>query len=264
MPKFDKKIVINDSLSTGDRVVLCAAEFFGTGILVLLGCMGCVAGFTSTKYIPHEQISLTFGIAVMIGIQCFGHISGGHINPAVTVAAAALGTIPLIQVPIYFVGQFAGAIAGFGVLVAVTPSDYVKVNSSELGVCSPAVNSAINQMQGFLVEFVATLVLILACCAIWDKRNSDKHDSVTIRLGLTVAALAMAAGPYTGANMNPARSFGPALWNGDWRNDQWVYWVGPLLAGLLGGLFYRIVFNKSDDPSNEPRPNEAIPLNDKA
>lgn len=257
------KIQVTDDLTTLQRVVLCASEFGGTAILVFLGCMGCVTGIAGGS-IPHEQISLTFGLAVMVAIQVFGHVSGSHINPIVTVAAATLGTIPLIQVPIYFVGQLLGALAGYGLLKAVTPSDFLNGGNGTVGVCSPAINPNITPTQGLLVEFIVSLILTLVCCGVWDHRNSTKHDSAPIRFGFTIAVLAFAAGPYTGSNMNPVRSFAPALFNGDWDN-HWVYWVGPLGAGFVGALLYRVIFaTPPPPPVNRNDIVEGIPLQDKA
>lgn len=255
-------------MTTMDRIILCAGEIVATAILVFLGCMGCVTGIAGGS-IPHEQISLTFGLAVMVSVQVFGHVSGSHINPIVTVAAATLGNISLLQVPIYFTGQMLGALLGFGLLKVVTPEKFMGnvistvANGTILkspGVCSPGLHRDVSPGQGLLVEFLATLILALVCCGVWDHRNSDKHDSVAIRFGLAIAVLAMAAGPYTGANMNPARSFAPALFNGDWDN-HWVYWVGPLLAGFVGALIYRLVFAKEPQPKKEDLP-EGIALND--
>ncbi|CAH1130323.1 unnamed protein product [Ceutorhynchus assimilis] len=263
-----KKIQITDDMSTIDRLTLCAGEVVGTAILVFLGCMGCVTALGQKQFIPHEQISWTFGLAVMVAVQVFGHVSGSHINPIVTVAAATLGNIPLIQVPIYFLGQLLGALVGYGLLKVVTPNQFmgnVFVQGANgtvhktLGVCSPALHPEVTAFQGFLVEFLATLILALVCCGVWDHRNGNKHDSVPIRFGFTIAVLAMAAGPYTGANMNPVRSFAPALYNGDWQN-HWLYWAGPLLAGFVGAIMYRLIFAK-DPPRNDQIP-EALPLND--
>ncbi|XP_066156013.1 aquaporin AQPAe.a-like isoform X2 [Euwallacea fornicatus] len=256
-------------MTTMDRVVLCAGEVVATAILVFLGCMGCVQDIAGGS-IPHEQISFTFGLAVMVSVQVFGHVSGSHINPIVTVAAATLGNISLIQVPIYFVGQMFGALLGFGLLKLATPAKFMgnvvfAVNGTatkSLGVCSPQLHTAVSPFQGLLVEFLATLILALVCCGVWDHRNSNKHDSTAIRFGLTIAVLAMAAGPYTGANMNPARSFAPALFNGDWDN-HWLYWVGPLLAGFVGALAYRLLFAKDPPPSKTDELAEEIPLNDR-
>lgn len=251
-----KKIVLFDNTTVIDKCVFFGAEFFGTYILVFLGCLGCVPNIKGVAP-PHEQIALTFGLAVMLAIQCFGHISGGHINPIVTVAAAVLGHIALIQVPIYFVAQLLGALAGYGTVKIIVPSEYM---TSPGGVCSPG-----GWLQGgfesMLMEFILSFMLVLICGAIWDWKNLDKHDSVTIRLGLAVAVLAMAGGSFSGSNMNPARSFAPALINGNWKN-HWAYWVGPLLAGLLGGALYRFAFTK-EQPKKTNGP-ESIPLNEKA
>lgn len=257
-----KKIQITDDMSTTDRVVLCAAEVVGTAILVFLGCMGCVTGIAGGS-IPHLQISFTFGLAVLVAIQVVGHVSGAHINPIVTIAAATLGNIPLIQVPIYFVGQFFGALVGYGLLKISTPANFLPIRSANdtrnVGVCSPGFGPDVSVLQGFLVEFLATLILALVCCGVWDSRNNNKHDSIPIRFGMTVAVLAMAAGPYTGANMNPVRSFAPALFNGDW-NDHWVYWVAPILAGFIGALLYRLIFTVDPPPNRNEIP-EGVPLN---
>lgn len=263
-----KKIQLTDNMSTKDRAILCLSEIAATAILVFLGCMGCVSGVGGG--VPtHLQICFTFGLAVMVSVQVFGHISGSHINPLVTVAAVTLGNIPLIQVPIFFVGQFLGALLGFGLLKAVTPdilmgNIYVHTANEtikKVGVCSPAIAANIETGQGLLVEFLISFILALVCCGVWDPKNSDKHDSVAIRFGLTIAVLAMAAGPYTGANMNPVRSFAPALFNGDWK-DHWVYWVGPLAGGFAAALFYRLAFSKDAPQSNKTSPEE-LPLNDK-
>ncbi|KAJ8935464.1 hypothetical protein NQ318_007567, partial [Aromia moschata] len=105
---------------------------------------------------------------------------------------------------------------------AVTPATLLKPRFNEtVGLCSPNFNSNITPVQAMLVEFILSLILVWVCCALWDSRNVGKDDSLAIRLGLTVAGLIMAGGSYTGANLNPARSFGPALINGDWDN-HWV------------------------------------------
>ncbi|XP_063902915.1 aquaporin AQPcic-like isoform X2 [Zophobas morio] len=256
---FRKKIQISDNMSTLDRVVLCASEICGTAILVFLGCAGCINfGVPPT----HLQICLTFGLAVMVAVQCFGHISGSHINPVVTVAAATLGNIPLIQVPIYFAGQMLGALSGFALVKLATPAEYLPSNST-VGLCSPELHDGVSPVQGLLIEFLISLMLTLVCCGVWDIRNNTKHDSVPIRFGLTIAVLALAGGPYTGANMNPARSFAPALLNGDWQN-HWVYWIGPLGAAFIGALFYRFLFGKEPIEEEQANNAEVIPLNDKA
>ncbi|XP_022902292.1 aquaporin AQPcic-like [Onthophagus taurus] len=253
------KIVVNDNSNTAERVIKFFGEFFGTAVLVFLGCQGCVK-LTAIGQ-PHESIAWIFGLAVMVAIQCFGHVSGGHINPIVTLAAAILGHLPLLLVPIYFLAQFLGALAGYATLMAMTPPGILKGPEAAVGTCSPAFGPGITAPQALLNEFVLSFILTLTCCAVWDWRNTDKHDSVTLRLGFMITVLAMAGGPYSGANMNPARSFAPALLNGDWAG-HWVYWVGPLSAGAAAAILYRFAFTKSQP--EKTRTPEGIPLNEKA
>ena len=254
MGKLGEKFIYMDKLSTLERVILCASELFGTAILVFLGCMSCAVGVSGGN-VPHMQISFAFGLAVMLSVQTFGHISGSHINPIITIAAAVCGKLAFIEVPIYFIGQFAGAFLGYGLLMSITPEQYqakyniiqtapnVTESVKVIGVCSPQVHGELTGFQGMFGEFLLSLFFVLIVCSVWDHRNATKHDSVPIKLGLAIAALALAGGPFTGANMNPARSFAPAAWHGDW-DKHWVYWVGPILAGFVGGALYRIIFTK--------------------
>nr|XP_023027649.1 aquaporin AQPAe.a-like isoform X1 [Leptinotarsa decemlineata] len=184
--------------------------------------------------------------------QIFGHISGSHLNPAVTVAAFTLGHMPLIQVPIFFVGQILGSLAGFGLLKAVTPSHLLKFPNSTIGLCSASPNGNLSSFQVVLVEFILTFILAWACCGVWDSRNNGSKDSVPLRLGLTVTGLALAGGPYSGAHMNPARTFGPALFNGNW-DFHLLYWLGPICGGFVAAMVYRLIFSReaSHDASLE-------------
>ncbi|XP_045470736.1 aquaporin AQPAn.G-like isoform X2 [Harmonia axyridis] len=257
-----KKIYMNDNLSTLDRIVLCFAEFLGTGMLIFIGCMGCA----NMGSLPDPmKVSFAFGLAIMIAVQCFGHISGSHINPAVTVAAVILGHTPVMHIPLYFIGQLLGGIGGFGLLKALSPVEATEpiVNGTTTHICSPGpLSSDLHPWQGVGVEFALTFILVMLCAAVWDCRNTDKVDSLSIRLGLAVAVLAMVGASYTGANMNPARSFGPALINGDWDN-WWIWWVGPMLGGLVAGLLYRIIFSKEYDML-EHSIAEVVPMNERA
>ncbi|XP_031342350.1 aquaporin AQPAe.a-like isoform X1 [Photinus pyralis] len=254
-----EKFILMDKLSTVERVILCASELFGTAILVFLGCMSCAIGLSGGN-VPHVQISFAFGLAVMLSVQTFGHISGSHINPIITIAAAVTGQLAFIEVPIYFIGQFVGAFIGYGLLMSITPEHHqakyelrhtglnITENVKVLGVCSPQMNAELSGLQVMFCEFLLSLLFVLIVCSVWDYRNANKHDSVALKLGLAITGLALAGGPFSGANMNPARSFAPAAWHGDW-NLHWAYWIGPILAGFVGGALYRILFTK-------PRPVE--------
>lgn len=173
-----------------DIVSLFLAELSGLGFILFFGCMGCLNGA------PHYQIALNFGIAVMTSVQIFGFISGAHFNPAVTAAALICKKITLPMACIYFMAQMLGGFMGFGLLKLVIPKE-----AFSSGLCSTVPREDVSTIQALTIEFVATTVLILVCCAVWDERNSHLHDSVALRFGFVIFMLACSAGPFTGASM---------------------------------------------------------------
>ncbi|XP_072761448.1 aquaporin AQPcic-like isoform X2 [Anoplolepis gracilipes] len=237
------------------------AELIGTAILVLLGCMGCVSGLGVIP--PHLQITLTFGLAVMLVIQCIGHISQAHINPAITVGAVILGKKTIPEALVYFVSQLIGAILGYGMLKVVTPKDRLTAGAIEQSdmFCVTDLHADLSAIQGLILEGIATAILMLVFCSVMDSRNEKNTDSVPVRFGLAVAVLATAFGPYTGCSMNPVRSFAPALWNNQWSH-QWVYWFGPIGGALITSFAYRTIFGVSENiPEDEEPTAEAVALN---
>ncbi|XP_055916572.1 aquaporin AQPAn.G-like isoform X2 [Eupeodes corollae] len=246
-------------ISMVDKITVFLAELISTGLLIFLGCMGCV----KSDIFPnnHLQTTLNFGLVIMILIQCFGCVSGAHMNPAVTLAAVIYKLItPMVGV-IYVVGQFLGAFIGYGLLKALVPANTVKIAGAEHGLCVTTPTSEISTLQGLGIEFVLTTVLIFLCCGVWDPRNAKHHDSVAIKFGLAVASLACTGGPFTGASMNPARSFAPALWNADFT-DHWIYWVGPMAAALVASIAYKAVFRREEplEKDSKLRAMEELPL----
>lgn len=178
-----------------DKLPAFLAELIGTGLLLFFGCAGCIPWFGSN----HLQIVLNFGLAVMAVVQIFGCISGAHFNPAVTIAAFICKRVDINTACLYFVAQLIGSFMGFGLLKVVTPASkfsHTFANSSiesTFELCMTLPETSISSWQAVLIEFVATAVLILTCCACaWDKRNSNHHDSLPLRFGLTVAGLACA------------------------------------------------------------------------
>ncbi|XP_033154306.1 aquaporin isoform X2 [Drosophila mauritiana] len=224
--------------STLDKISAFLGELIGTGILVFLGCMGCV----KTDLFPnsHLQIVLNFGFAVLVAIQCFGCVSGAHLNPAVTVAAYIYEMVTLRMAFAYFAAQMLGAFIGYGLLMVLLPSSTLNVGA---GLCVTLPHDSVSTGQAFGIEFVITSILVIVCCGVWDPRNSKFHDSVGIRFGLAIACLACAAGPFTGASMNPARSFAPALWN-KYFESNWIYWLAPLSSSAITAYAYKVVFRR--------------------
>jgi aquaporin NIP len=202
------------------------AELVGAYAVVTAGC-GAVVVDTQTGALTHVGIALTFGLIIMVMIAATGHLSGAHFNPAVTVAFAFTRHFPWREVPAYVLGQLAGATAGALTLRVVFG------NVAGLGATVPR-GSAV---QSLVLEILLTAVLMFVIIAVaTDTRAVGQLAAVAI--GATVALDALWGGPISGASMNPARSFGPALVAGIWR-DQWVYWLGPLLGAIIGAALYQ-------------------------
>ncbi|KAM7361468.1 aquaporin AQPAe.a-like [Cochliomyia hominivorax] len=220
-------------------IKLFFSEFIATAFLMFAACMGAWEAtiFENTNF----QISFNIALVVMIAIQCFGHISGGHINPTVTVAAYVNGIVNFPMLIVYCVGQILGATAGFGLLKAVSPP-------MPENFCMSLPDKQLNILQIFVVEFVLSAILTVVVCAIWDSSNAGRHDSLPIRLGFTLGCLVFTGSRFSGGSMNPARSFAPALIMSNF-DYQWIYWVSPLSSAFITSYIY-IYFFKT--PEREP------------
>lgn len=144
----------------------------------------------------------------------------------------------------------------------VTPSENLTAGPAAQAdtFCVTDLHPNVSAIQGLILEGIATGLLILVVCSVWDARNAKNTDSVPIKFGLAVAVLATTIGPYTGCSMNPVRSLAPALWNNQWSR-HWVYWFGPIGGSLLFSFGYRVVFGVSDKVEEEPVAPEAVALN---
>lgn len=149
--------------------------------------------------------------------------------------------------------QLVGATLGYGLLLLMTPEE-IFFQKGLAGTCMTLPHPAVSVTKAFFIEFLLTSALVATVCGVWDPRNRAVGDSAAIRIGLTIVALSLAGGPFTDASMNPVRSFGPALWNGNW-DYHWLYWVAPLAAGLVSSSFYKMIFwrkNPKDQPEGQP------------
>ncbi|KAM9323378.1 aquaporin-4 [Pholidichthys leucotaenia] len=215
-----------------------SGEYLASFIFVLLG-LGSTINWAAGEEKPFPAdlvlISLCFGLTIATMVQCFGHISGGHINPAVTAAMVVTRKLSLAKATFYIVAQCLGAVTGAGILYIVTPAG-VRGN---MGVT--AVSSKISVGQGFLVELLITFELVFTIFASCDPKRTDLGGSASLAIGFAVAVGHLFAIPYTGASMNPARSFGPAMVTLNFEN-HWVYWVGPILGGVLAAGLYEYLY----------------------
>ncbi|HEV7715731.1 MAG TPA: aquaporin Z [Steroidobacteraceae bacterium] len=218
-----------------------AAEFIGTFWLVLGGCGSAVlaAAFPGVG-IGLLGVALAFGLTVLTMAYAIGHISGCHLNPAVSVGLAVAGRFKWADLLPYIIAQVLGAILGAGVLYLIASGKIgfdVKAGlaSNGFGEHSPGGYS----LQSALVsEVVMTFMFLLIILGATDKRAPAGFAPVAIGLGLTLIHLISI--PVTNTSVNPARSTGPALFVGDWALAQlWVFWVAPIVGAAIAGVVYR-------------------------
>ena len=223
-----------------------SAEFLGTFWLVLGGCGSAVlaAAFPGVGIGLHG-VSLAFGLTVLTMAFAIGHISGCHLNPAVSVGLWAAGRFPANQLVPYIVSQVLGAIAGAAVLYVIA-SGHASFNvaagfaSNGYGEHSPG---GYTLLAALVCEVVMTAFFLLVILGSTDKKAPAGFAPIAIGLALTLIHLISI--PVTNTSVNPARSTGVALFVGDWAVSQlWLFWLAPIVGALLGAQAYRLI---SDD-----------------
>ena len=225
-----------------------AAEFVGTFWLVLGGCGSAVlaAAFPDVG-IGLLGVSLAFGLTVMTMAFAIGHISGCHLNPAVSIGLWAGGRFPAAQLLPYIVAQVLGAMAAGGVLLVIASGRAgfevsAGFASNGYGAFSPGGYSLV---AALVTEVVMTMMFLVVILGATDKRAPQGFAPVAIGLGLTLIHLISI--PVTNTSVNPARSTGVAAYVGGWAVEQlWLFWVAPIVGGVLGALLYRFIGTAKD------------------
>jgi aquaporin Z len=229
------------------------AEFIGTLWLVFGGCGSAViAAAYPMLGIGFIGVALAFGLTVLTMAYAIGHISGCHLNPAVTLGLFAGGRFRAVELLPYIVAQIAGACAGGGILYAIAIGKAgfdvaAGFACNGYGSHSPGGYTLVSCLLAEVVLSAFFLIIILGST---DKRAPQGLAPIAIGLGLTLIHLIGI--PITNTSVNPARSTGVAIFVGGWALQQvWLFWVAPLFGGVIGGILYRILFTERLDVSSE-------------
>jgi len=219
------------------------AEFFGTFWLVLGGCGSAVlaAAFPQVG-IGFLGVAFAFGLTVLTMAFAIGHISGCHLNPAVSIGLWAGGRFPAKDLGPYIVVQVIGAIVAAGVLYIIASGKAGFDVASGFAANGYAAHSpgGYSLIAGFVAEIVMTLFFVLVILGATDKRAPQGFAPIAIGLCLTLIHLVDI--PVTNASVNPARSTGPAVFVGGWALAQlWLFWVAPIIGAIIGGIVYRFL-----------------------
>lgn len=238
------------------------AELIGTFGLVAAGC-GAIVAFEQGA-LSSIGVALAFGLVIALMVAATGHISGGHINPAVSIGLATTGHLPWKDLPFYLLAQLIGA-----TLAALMLLGFFGAHAQTATVTLPAPH--VSWLQAALIEMVITAFLVFVISAVaTDPRGIGRYVA-PFAIGGTILLGALWGGPITGGSMNPARSFGPALISGlanhnlDWTNLS-LYIIGPIVGGIIGAVLYHLIrkpaseiedeveVDAADDVPSTPRP----------
>lgn len=219
------------------------AECFGTFVLVLGGCGAAVLAAAFPKLgIGFAGVAFAFGLAQLTMCYAIGHISGSHINPAVTVGLATARRFPWREVVPYIIAQVVGGVIAGGVLYVIASG--IPTFSLSGGLASDGY--AAHSPGGYalpaclICEIVMTFIFVMIILGSTDKLAASGFAGLAIGLGLTLIHLISI--PVTNTSVNPARSTGPAVWVGGWATHQlWLFWVAPIVGGIIAGLVYPLI-----------------------
>lgn len=211
------------------------AEFIGTFVLVLFACgTAAVVGCSAANGTGYLLTALAFGLVIVAMAYSIGNVSGCHINPAVSIAMLVSGKLSIKDFIGYIIAQFAGATAGAAVLMAFV--------GKETGLGANALYKE-DILLSLLIEVILTFVFVIAILGVTSKTSNGAVSGIVI--GLTLTLVHILGISFTGTSVNPARSFGPALFvGGDALANIWVFILAPLVGGVLAALVYKFLDNQ--------------------
>ncbi|CAI5765230.1 aquaporinaquaporin-5-like [Podarcis lilfordi] len=207
-----------------------ACEFVATVIFIFI-VLG--SAFKWPLQLPSVlQISMAFGLTIGTLVQAFGHVSGSHVNPAVTIAYFVGNQISIVRSVLYVVLQLLGAVTGAGIIYSVTPKDVrhtLALNDLTYGT---------NPGEALVVEIILTFSVVMCIFSATDKRRTENRGNSALSIGLAVTMAHLIGIYYTGCSLNPARSFGPAVIMGKFSGAHWVFWLGPIFGASVASVVY--------------------------
>jgi aquaporin Z len=212
------------------------AELLGTFMFMMIG-YSSVAAFVSTSVPGLLVVPFAFGLGLLAAIFAFGHISGAHYNPAVTVAITLDGRLPVIDAAGYIIAQVIGALGAAAVVMLTVSKEAVAA-----GITKPG--SGISDVSALIIETIFTAIFVMVILS-----SSKRTPQIAgLVIPLTLVAIHFAIAPLTGSSVNPARSIGSALIGGD-LTGLWIYLVAPTVGGIIGALIYRVTASVEDEPA---------------
>jgi aquaporin Z len=215
-----------------DTIRRAVAEALGTGALVFIGAGAIVQiGYSGDGSLL--AVAAAHGLILAIMVSAFGHISGGHFNPAVTFGFLMTKRIEFPMAVVYMISQFVGAVIA-ALLLRIVFDDQV-VDATHLG--APGLGPGVAVWEGFILELVMTFLLVLVVFATAVDERGAFHLIAGFGIGLTIFADILVGGPVTGAAMNPARAFGPQLVGNYWA-DGWIYYIACPIGGAIAAVLY--------------------------
>lgn len=222
-----------------------AAEFIGTFWLVFGGCGSAVlaAAFPDLG-IGFVGVSLAFGLTVVTIAYSLGHISGAHLNPAVSIGLWAGGRLPASDLPGYIISQVLGGIVAAGVLYLIVSgkSDFQSIGGFAANGYGDHSPGGFDMRAGLITEIVMTFIFLIIILGATDERAPKGFAGLAIGLGLTLIHLVSI--PVTNTSVNPARSTSQAIFVGGWALSQlWLFWVAPIIGAVLAGVVYKALFS---------------------
>jgi aquaporin TIP len=238
-------VIVQRMIGEHDLLRRSLAEFVGTFAFVFVG-VGAIASAGLTGDVAPSLLAIAFanGLAIAVMVSAVGHISGGHFNPAITLAFFVTRRLAASLTIAYLAVQLGAAVVAVGLIKWLFPGP----SAESVGYGSPALDPGIDTAEALVIEAILTFFLVWVVFATTADIRGTFKAIAGLAIGLTITFDTLAGGPLTGAMMNPARAFGPQLIDSSW-DDFWIWYAGPILGGAIAGLVYELVYLRPLEPA---------------